>query len=144
LLDGEPFPEDRCPFYSKDGREVRLGTEIYVSFSGSLMVDAWYSLRLSSVDSTLTAGPVFACPHVDLIPLDHKTDNFTRCKKYITHIWREPESVDDSDLVAFRVNQALEWGYKRADISGIPGVMIMKIGLGKSQRNWYGLTCFHL
>lgn len=113
---GKPLNEHLCPFYSKHGLEVRRKRKFSVSSTGILTMNVWYSVRLSTIDFIhFTASPVFACPHVDLIPLVHKTDIFTPCKKCAASIWREPKSVDDPDLVTFRVKRTLGWGYKWAD-----------------------------
>jgi hypothetical protein len=135
FLSDELPSNDRCPFYSKNDREVRICSERYVRPLALLMVDVWYSVRLSSVDSVRTASPVFACPHVDLIPLIHKTEDFIKCNKCLAFIWRDPKSVDDPDLVTFSANRVLGSGAKWADSYWHSRCHDYENRAGKSQRN---------
>lgn len=96
-----------CPFYSKKNWTVRVSMKFYVSESGTLRLHVSYNLRISSGGSFVEAAPVFACPHLDLIPLIHAAGNYTTCYKCLINIWREPAKQEDFGLVTFSVGRSL-------------------------------------
>lgn len=105
--DGEGLDGHLCPFRSNSGREVEVYPKISISTGGLLVLDVWYLMRLSSSDPFLAAVPVFACPHLDLIPLVHTIGDYTRCRRCFAGVWREPRSANSADSVTFHVFRPL-------------------------------------
>lgn len=105
--DGDRIDGHLCPFHSNSGREVEVYTKISISKWRSLVLDVWYLMRLSSSDPFLAAVPLFACPHLDLIPLVHTAGDYTRCYRCFAGVWREPKSVNRADSVTFHVFRPL-------------------------------------
>lgn len=116
-LDGGRFDGHLCSFYSNENRKVRVFAEVYISNTGFLFMQVEYNLRVSSSgDSFVAAGPVFACPHLDLIPLIHTAGDVTQCYQCNALVLRKPERHEEPSLVTFSVNRNLGWSDLSDDI----------------------------
>jgi hypothetical protein len=108
--DGEAPDGHLCSFLSNSGRKIEIYTKMSISTMGSLAflnLEVWYFMRISAGDPFLAATPVFACPHLDLIPLVHTRGDYTRCYNCIAPVWREPRFARGADTVSFYVFRSL-------------------------------------
>ena len=94
-----------CPFYSNNGREVQISVALCNESIGRLSLYVWHTLYLtntvevSSGDRSRLDGPIFACPHLDLLDLVYATKNSTMCRLCNAIVQKGPESREDTGIV---------------------------------------------
>ncbi|RLL95226.1 hypothetical protein CFD26_102760 [Aspergillus turcosus] len=67
---GRPSLGHVCVFDTKSGYVVRVALVLCIQETGQLILAARHTISFSSSDARLTAEPIFACPHWNLLSFD--------------------------------------------------------------------------
>ncbi|KAJ6036671.1 hypothetical protein N7540_000950 [Penicillium herquei] len=121
--DGKPAIMHNCAFSLRDGYTISISMRLFFQTSKNqppaiglcakgLIAETSYTVSFSGTKSHLTAEPIFACPHTDLMSLIRWRDVCKACSHCWSWIERSPLVWGGTSPVGYKVTRCLG-GYEQ-------------------------------
>lgn len=106
---GQPSLFHTCSTCFGPGGSIKIVMRLHLQSSGCLFAQSDYTISDPSHQSRHPAGPIFACPHKDILSLAHSNTRFALCSECGTFISKVSEA---KTTLVVQVRRPLEgYGY---------------------------------